>query len=240
MSNLQAKLKSLFLEHLVTESLLDDNLLKAFILCGGPGAGKSYIVNIMNKEIYPQPKIVDADQLLEAKLKKRGLSLKWADPESDEFKKQWEAREESFVAQKQILTNYMNGYLSIIIDGTGQNIKKTMMRKKSLEDLGYDVMMIAVNCSLEVAQERNLKRARTIKPHVVEEIWDAVKKNIPTYKNQFENFIEVNNDPGELNKPEFISAIQKFYSSPLKNPIGQDIIKHKDTGPTMRSVKVDL
>jgi hypothetical protein len=51
MSNLQAKLKSLFLEHLVTESLLDDNLLKAFILCGGPGAGKSYIVNIDRKSV---------------------------------------------------------------------------------------------------------------------------------------------------------------------------------------------
>ena len=52
--------------------------------------------------------------------------------------------------------------LGIIIDGTGKDIGKIGRQKKLLDQLGYETMMIFVNTSLEVAQQRNKERRRTL------------------------------------------------------------------------------
>jgi adenylate kinase family enzyme len=234
-------IERVFLEHNnLNESLLDSGLLKAFMLCGGPGAGKSYVVSKMIEDLDTKPKVVDSDQLFEAKLKKRGLSFKWADKDSEEYKKQWAAREESMESQVQILTNYLNGYFSVIIDGTGQNVAKTLRRKQAFEELGYDVMMIMVNTSIPVALDRNEKRTRTIAREVAIDIWEKVKENIPTYQQKFQNFIVVDNDPNKLNIPELTTKVKKFFNAPIQNPIGKEIIEHKDSGPTTRNIQTEV
>jgi predicted kinase len=240
------KILQVFSESLLSESILDKGILKAFILCGGPGAGKSFIVNKMSSELYPPPKILDADKLLEFKMKKRDLPLKWDEDQTTlTYKKQWKARNEALDAIEQVLNNHLNGYLSVIIDGTGQNVDKTLKRKKILEDLGYDVMMIMVTVPIELAQERNMKRERSIAPYMVEQVWNNVRSNIPTYKKLFTNYLEVDNGKDEngnhtLDEERLIRETKKFFNSPVQNTIGQHLIKHKDSEPMTRNVDVDL
>ena len=60
--------------------------------------------------------------------------------------------------------------------------------------------MIFVNTSLDVALERNKKRARQVPEKIVIDSWNAVQKNIGQFQRFFgnKNFIIVdNNDAGE-------------------------------------------
>lgn len=236
-------------ESVLTETILDKGILKAFMIIGGPGAGKSFIVSKITESLTPPPKVLDADKLLEFKMKKRELPLKWAgDQTSDTFKKQWSSRVEALQSTEKLYKNYLNGYLSIILDGTGQNYKKTIGRRDLLQSLGYDIMMISIDVDIDVAQKRNAGRARSIAPPEVVKIWEGVRKNKPMYINEFPNFLEVNNNsdiPNDSKEyPEyikkFIKQIQQFFNSPVQNEIGQEIIKNKDSLPMYRDVKMEI
>ena len=96
--------------------------------------------------------------------------------------------------------SWVDGRLGIIIDGTGKDINKIGRQKKLLDQLGYETMMIFANTSLEVAQQRNKERARTLPEKAVAEMWNQVQKNIGGFQKLFgsRNFIIVdNNDAGE-------------------------------------------
>ena len=70
-----------------------------------------------------------------------------------------------------------------------------------LRGLGYQTYMIFVNTSLDVAQERNQQRARTIDPEIVTKSWNDVQRNIGKFQNFFggKNFIIVDNN---VNDPD--------------------------------------
>ena len=55
-------------------------------------------------------------------------------------------------------TNYIEGRLGLIIDGTGKDFEKITRQARNLEALGYDTHMIFVNTSLDVALQRNAER----------------------------------------------------------------------------------
>ena len=56
--------------------------------------------------------------------------------------------------------------------------------------------MIFVNTSLDIAQERNMKRKRKLQPKAVEAMWNAVQRNIGGFQRVFgtKNFIIVDNN----------------------------------------------
>ena len=133
------------------------------------------------------------------------------------------------IAKKQ-LSNYLDGKLGIIIDGTGASSNALGKKKKRIEDLGYDCYMIFVSTSLETAMERNQKRKeRTLLDKVVERSWQAVMDNLKTYKSMFSsNFSEVSTE-GEAGKnlpPGVISSVNKFLRKPPKNKIAIKYLKH--------------
>ena len=88
----------------------------------------------------------------------------------------------------------------MVIDGTGKDYSKISSQASQLKAIGYDVHMIFVNTSLDVALERNKKRARQVPEKIVIDSWNAVQKNIGQFQRFFgnKNFIIVdNNDAGE-------------------------------------------
>jgi len=99
--------------------------------------------------------------------------------------------------------------------------------------------MIMVKTSIDVAQERNAKRERSLKPYVVENIWKSVLNNIPLYQVAFDNFYVAENDPGQLDDVQLEKVVKKFWNSPLKNPIGVKLLQSSDT-PTYRSIPKEL
>ena len=180
--------------HELQEGVYDPNIFKAFFLAGGPGSGKSYVVRRTTGGTGL--KIVNSDPVFENLLKKAGLSLKMP-PEEFERKEVVRGRAKELTKKQQ--ANYLEGRLGIIIDGTGKDANRILKQKAGLEELGYDTYMIFVNTSIDVALERNEKRARSLQPSFVVKSWKDVQANIGAFNNMFrQGFIVVdNNDAGE-------------------------------------------
>ena len=180
--------------HELQEGVYDPNIFKAFFLAGGPGSGKSYVVRRTTGGTGL--KIVNSDPVFESLLKKAGLSLKMP-PEEFERKEVVRGRAKELTKKQQ--ANYLEGRLGLIIDGTGKDAGRILKQKAGLEELGYDTYMIFVNTSIDVALERNEKRARSLQPSFVVKSWKDVQANIGAFSNMFrQGFIVVdNNDAGE-------------------------------------------
>ena len=176
------------------EGLYDPNIFKAFFLAGGPGSGKSYVVGRTTGGAGL--KLVNQDDPFEHLLKKAGLSLKMPPSEQDPREVQRQRSKDITAARK---ANYLEGRLGLVIDGTGKNADKILKQKAGLEELGYDTYMIYVNTSLDVALQRNAKRARSVPEPIVVKSWKDVQGNIGKFSNMFRSgFIVVdNNDPDE-------------------------------------------
>jgi dephospho-CoA kinase len=236
MNNIRSILREVFSLDPLDETILDKNVLKAIMMAGGPGSGKSYVLNLIQKNIYPPPKATDSDRILEAKLKSAKLPLKLNPAEKDIYNLQMTTRNKAMAVNAQVLNQYLNGFLPIIIDGTGKVLKRYLAQYDTLKSLGYDVMCVIVNTSLEVAQERNLQRTRSLPAPQIEEFWNMCQTNFPLIKEAIPNTLIVNNDPNQLDAQKLISTIDKFFKSPIQNPIGQELYKNKDQGPIIRDL----
>ena len=215
--------------HELQEGVYDPNIFKAFFLAGGPGSGKSYVVRRTTGGTGL--KIVNSDPVFESLLKKAGLSLKMP-PEEFERKEVVRGRAKQIVKKQQ--ANYLEGRLGIIIDGTGKDAGRISRQKASLEELGYDTYMIFVNTSIDVALERNEKRARSLQPSFVVKSWKDVQANIGAFSNMFrQGFIVVdNNDAGEDVFQTVWKRIQgllrkKVTNSRAQNWIASELAKKK-------------
>ena len=176
------------------EGLYDPNIFKAFFLAGGPGSGKSYVARrTMGGHGL---KTVNQDEPFEYLLKQAGLSLKMP-PEQQEPRDVVRGRAKDITKARQ--ANYLEGRLGVVIDGTGKDANKILGQKSGLEELGYDTYMVFVNTSLDVALQRNAKRARSVAEPIVVKSWKDVQANIGKFSNMFRSgFIVVdNNDAGE-------------------------------------------
>jgi len=203
--------KQLFVE-MITEGVDDPGILKCIFLAGGPGSGKSYTA----KEIFGVGKtaissvsagglkLVNSDMAFEKALKDNGINPKDLGRFEKENPKMWDfiagednpnsIRNQAKKITKQQQAFYEAGRLGLIIDGTGDEVTKIKEKKAHAENLGYDCYMIFVNTSLEVAQERNASRDRTLSAERVTQIWKACQNNLGAFQSMFSgNFIIVDN-----------------------------------------------
>lgn len=173
------------------EGLYDPNIFKAFFMAGGPGSGKSYVVK--KSTGGTGLKIVNSDEAFERLLKQAGLSLKMPD---NEIIPRDKIRDKAKAITDKRKGNYVEGRLGLIIDGTGKDYNKITKQASDLKQLGYDVHMIFVNTSLDVALENNQRRARTLKDSIVKDSWNQVQKNMGKFQRYFggSNFIIVDNN----------------------------------------------
>ena len=175
------------------EGVYDPNILKAFFLAGGPGSGKSYVVKRGTGGLGL--KIVNSDDVFEKYLKDAGLSMKM--PKSEEEPRD-KLRDRAKAVTKAKMSNYVEGRLGLIIDGTGKDYDKIAKQATGLKQLGYDVHMIFVNTSLETALQRNAKRDRTVPRSVATKSWKTVQSNMGKFSQYFrQNFIVVDNNDSE-------------------------------------------
>ena len=173
------------------EGLYDPNIFKAFFLAGGPGSGKSYVVK--KSTGGTGLKIVNSDDVFERYLKQARLDFKMAASQKSQRDK-LRAKAKAVTAKRK--DNYLEGRLGLIIDGTGKDYGKISSQVAGLQQLGYDVHMIFVNTTLEVALQRNQERARTVDEKIAINSWKQVQSNIGKFQSLFgpKNFIIVDND----------------------------------------------
>jgi predicted kinase len=250
--------KQLFIE-MITEGVDDPGILKCVFLAGGPGSGKSYTV----KEIFGVGKtaissvssgglkLVNSDTAFEKALKDNGINPKDLGKFEKEDPKMWgfiageenpnSIRNQAKKITKQQQAFYEAGRLGLIIDGTGDEVTKIKEKKAHAESLGYDCYMVFVNTSLEVAQERNASRDRTLSAERVTQIWKACQNNLGAFQSMFSgNFIIVDNTEYKKYQSKFrdrksgeikivdtniAQHIQKGVNSFLRKPIYNQIGK---------------
>tara|TARA_Y100000593_G_scaffold60565_1_gene112299 strand:+ start:311 stop:976 length:666 start_codon:yes stop_codon:yes gene_type:complete len=200
------------------EGVYDPNIFKAFFLAGGPGSGKSYVVRKTTGGMGM--KVVNSDDIFEKLLDKEGLSKKM--PESEKEPRDIvRARAKRLTSAKK--ANYLEGRLGLIIDGTGKDYDKIAGQATKLKQIGYDVHMIFVNTSLDVALERNQKRERTVPESITIKSWNDVQRNIGKFSQYFrQNFIVVDNN--EANEDVFTKVFKQIKSlvrKKVSNPVAK-------------------
>ena len=177
------------------EGVYDPNIFKAIFLAGGPGSGKSYVVQRTTGGLGM--KIVNSDTAFEKLIKDAGISL---DMRKMEPKTRDVIRGRAKKLTKKRQKNYIEGRLGLIIDGTGHDYEKIAKQASSLANLGYDIHMIFVNTSLDVALERNEMRSRKLPTDLVTQAWKDVQKNLGKFSSFFKgNFIIVDNNASDEN-----------------------------------------
>ena len=130
---------------------------------------------------------------------------------------------------------YLDGRFGIIIDGTGRNLDKISGAVEKLTQMGYSCMMVFVNTSLDIAQERNLNRERTLKPEEVERMWNDVQTNMMKFQQLFgKGKFQIVDNNGGLEDPERkknFDKVQKnvtaFLSRPPSNPHAKKWIQNQ-------------
>jgi dephospho-CoA kinase len=206
------------------EGLQDPNIFKAFFLAGGPGSGKSYVVRKTTGGTGLR--VVNSDDAFESMLKKAGLSLKMP-PEEEEPRDAVRDRAKRVTAKRQ--DNYIDGRIGLIIDGTGRDYDKISKQATELKQLGYDVHMIFVNTSLDVALERNAQRDRSVPEPIVVKSWKDVQSNIGKFSQYFRaNFVVVdNNDATEDVLVQVFKQIRGLLKKKVRNPAAQQWVRQE-------------
>ena len=178
-------------EDLITEGVYDPGIFKAVFLMGGPGSGKSTVVNKLSLKAMGL-KLVNTDKAFENGLKKAGLGLDLRNMDAKD-RDPIRARAKTITAKN--MSAYIRGRLGMVFDTTSAKAGKIAKYKKQLDALGYEYKMIYVSASLDNAQARNEKRARKLPPEIVKQDWDAAQKNAQQFKKLFgKEFLEITND----------------------------------------------
>ena len=195
----------------IAEGVYDPNIFKAFFLAGGPGSGKSWVSERTLSGMGL--KVVNSDTVFARALEKEKMSLDFANHNQKEVIRRDAIRD---LAKKRTgvqLKLALEGRLGLILDSTARDMSRIESEANSMKYIGYDVHMIFVNTSLEVALKRNQMRPRKVPDAIVISNHKQVQQNIGKLQNLFgtSNFIIVdNNKVAEDVNPKVYKAIRRM------------------------------
>jgi dephospho-CoA kinase len=231
----------------LNESINDSYLFKSIIVIGGPGSGKSFI---LNKIIDGSGvRVLNSDKFFEFATKKfhifgdsrytiKILSdiEKWNNDKNEKIptkvfmsKEMQEYRKEIDSVINTQLKSWIDGFLPIALDSTGQNKSKVIDKINFLKNVGYDVSVLYVNTDLDVALKRNKERDRTIPDDLVVSIYKQIQNNIGSFQSEVGsgNFHIIDNSNIDLNtlKSESMKIFNRIFDSQIRNSIGKYVVE---------------
>ena len=183
----------------------------AVFMVGGPGSGKSSTLKALGL-IDKGYRLVNQDPYLEKYIKEAGLASDEKTYNKEErslrAKLGWKARK----AAEEDLARNTAAKESMVVDGTGASYKATTKKMKALEDAGFEIHMVFVNTSKDVAVQRNRARAeRSLADFIVTKTWDSVQESAKQYKEDYAGrFYEINTDNlsyGEALPEAFVNQV---------------------------------
>ena len=179
------------MEDLIQEGVYDPGTFKAVFFSGGPGSGKSTVVDKLSLKALGL-KLVNTDRAFENGLKKAGLTL---DLRGADFSVVDPIRAKAKKLTAKNMDAYIEGRLGMIFDTTSANLTKVKAYKTMLDKIGYESKMIFVNASLQNAIARNNARPRKLPHNIVQKDWEKAQENAKNLKKIFgKDFVEVKND----------------------------------------------
>ena len=178
----------------ITEGVYDPSIFKAFFLGGGPGSGKSFVSKSALGGMGL--KVIDSDSAFVSKLKKEKMTLNFAAHDEKEIIVRDKIRSRSKQIAGMQLGMALEGRLGLIIDSTARDVEKISSQAANLRSIGYDIHMVFVNTTLEVALERNRSRPRVLPDAVVINSHKQIQKNMGRLQRIFghRNFLIVDNN----------------------------------------------
>ena len=208
----------------IEEGPNDPHIFKAVFMAGGPGSGKSFVASKLLGSTGLRN--INSDDIYEYMMSNENLPL---DADTIFSPRGQEIRNKAKQITKRKQSSHLDGRLGLIIDGTGKDVGKIAQTNEMLRELGYETIMLFVNTSLEIAQDRNLLRPRSLDPKQVEKMWNAVQQNIMSFQQVFgsSNFHVIDNSGG-LEDP---TRSENF------NRVEKDIRKFLSTSPSTRAAK---
>ena len=195
----------------ISEGVYDPNIFKAFFLAGGPGSGKSWVSERTLSGMGL--KVINSDNAFAAALNKEKMSLNMATQDAKEIARRDEIRTKAKARTGVQLKLALEGRLGLILDSTARDVSRIESEANTMKHIGYDVHMVFVNTSLEVALKRNQMRARKVPDAIVISNHKQVQQNIGKLQNLFgtSNFIIVdNNKVAEDVNPTVYKAIRRM------------------------------
>jgi hypothetical protein len=181
-------------ENTLFEGVYDPSIFKAVFLAGGPGSGKDFI---LGKIISGFGLVeVSSDPFLTHLMTKHKLDLKMPEKEAPQ-RDIVRGRAKNLEQEKKRLV--VAGRLGIVVNGVADEVNKILYKKRELEELGYETMMVFVNTSDEVSRQRNIERGqmggRTVPETVRSEKWKGAQESRKQFAIMFgsDNFISVDN-----------------------------------------------
>ena len=182
----------------ITEGVYDPSIFKAFFLAGGHGSGKSWV---SKKALSGMGmKVINSDNAFVSKLKREKLTLDFATHNEKEIIARDKIRSKSKRIAGMQLNMALEGRLGLIIDSTARDVEKISIQAADLRKIGYDIHMVFVNTSLDVALERNRNRPRKLPDAIIINSHKQIQKNMGRLQRIFgaRNFVVVdNNEPAE-------------------------------------------
>lgn len=219
------------------EGVNDPGIFKAVFLAGGPGSGKSFMVGRTALTALGL-KTINSDSNFENALRRANME---PTPENIMSPQGQSIRAKAkFLTQKQ-LSLAVIGRLGLAIDGTGKDYDKIARQKTTLENLGYECMLLFVNTDLETAQARNQSRPRTLPDNIVTRMWQEVQNNLGKFQNAFgNNMLIVDNSQGVNADATTLSAYRKisaWVATPPRSYIAQRWMKKQRNMAMQESLK---
>lgn len=191
MGIIETFLPDYIIEDLIQEGVYDPGVFKAVFLMGGPGSGKSTVVDKLSLKALGL-KLVNTDKAFENGLKKAGLTLDLRGKSDDEYA---HIRDKAKKITGKTMDRYIEGRLGLIFDTTAANKSKIVKYKDMLDKIGYEYKMVFVNTSLENALDRNNARPRKLRDDIVTNDWNNAQKNMREFSKLFgKDFVEIRND----------------------------------------------
>jgi dephospho-CoA kinase len=197
----------------ITEGVYDPSIFKAFFLAGGPGSGKSFVSKSALSGMGL--KVIDSDSAFESKLKKEKITLNFATHNDIEIARRDLIRSKAKAIAGMQMKMALEGRLGLIIDSTARDVEKIQQQAQNLRSIGYDIHMVFVNTTLEVALERNRNRPRVLPDAIVIQSHKQIQKNLGRLQRVFghRNFLIVdNNKHGEDVNPMVHKKIRGMIS----------------------------
>lgn len=212
------------LSDIVFEGVHDPAIFKVVFVVGGPGSGKSYIVDKLGLHALGF-KSLNSDEALTYLMQKGGLSLKMP-PEELEKRELVRGRAKELTQQKENLL--LDGRLGVVVDGTGEDVNKIVALYEKFKTIGYEPFLVFVNATLDTARARNQQRARTVPDEILEKKWHGAQRNLGTFLRMFRNHAVIDND-GEAKQTQSqiddtYLMLKKFAEAPVNNKIAKDWI----------------
>ena len=178
----------------ITEGVYDPSIFKAFFLAGGPGSGKSWVSKRALSGMGL--KVINSDNAFVSKLKREKLTLDFATHNEKEIIARDKIRSNSKRIAGMQLSKAIEGRLGLIIDSTARDVEKISVQAADLRKIGYDIHMVFVNTSLDVALERNRNRPRKLPDAIIINSHKQIQKNMGRLQRIFgaRNFVVVDNN----------------------------------------------